>query len=113
MFVNYNIYKTLKIGQENNFYYIHCLETKKIHNLEPMSHGMMHIVNYMVEFKKLNLYSITKCYIQIQKKVDSIDSKSKKLHPTNIWNDNTSYKINDSCCVIPITNIINIKQYNI
>ncbi len=103
----------MKIGQENKFLLYSLFRNKKFHNLEPMSHGMMHIVNYMVEFKKLNIYSITKCHIQIQKKNNSIDSKLEKLHPTNIWNDNTNYKINNSHCVIPITNTINIKQYNI
>jgi len=64
----------LKIGQEINLYYIHCLETKKIHNLEPMSHGMMHIVNYMVEFLKLNIYSITKCHNKINKIIQLIQN---------------------------------------
>ncbi len=103
----------MKIGQENNFYYIHCLEILKIHNLEPMSHGMMHIVNYMVEFFNLIYIQLQNAISKYQKNKNSIDSKSKKLHPTNIWNDNTSYKINDSHCVIPITNTINIKQYNL
>jgi hypothetical protein len=50
MFVNYNKYKYIENWSKIFFYYIHCLETKKIHNLEPMSHGTMHIVNYMVDF---------------------------------------------------------------
>jgi hypothetical protein len=46
------------------------------------------------------------------KEIDGlIDSKSKSLHVTNIWNDNTNYEINDSYHVTPITNIINIEQY--
>jgi hypothetical protein len=46
------------------------------------------------------------------KEIDgSIDSKSRALHVTNIWNDNIDYEINDSYHVTPITNIINIEQY--
>jgi hypothetical protein len=46
------------------------------------------------------------------KEIDgSIDSKSKSLHVTNIWNDNTNYEINDSYHVTPITKKINIEQY--
>jgi hypothetical protein len=44
---------------------------------------------------------------------DSIYSKSKPLHPVNIWNDNTNNEINDSCLAISITNTINIEHYMI
>jgi DNA-directed RNA polymerase subunit beta' len=41
----------LKIDQEKC---IHHLETHKNHNLELISHGMMHILNYIMEFLKLD-----------------------------------------------------------
>jgi len=37
----------------------------------------------------------------------------KKSHLTNIWNDNMDYHMNDSHRVIPITNIINVEQYDL
>ncbi len=40
---------------------------------------------------------------------DSIDSKSKPLHSTNIWIDN----INDPHFTIPIRNTINIEHYDL
>jgi hypothetical protein len=36
--------------RELNFYYIHHLKTQKIHDLDLMSHDMMHIVNNIMEF---------------------------------------------------------------
>jgi hypothetical protein len=41
---------------ELNFYYIHHLKTQKIHNLELMSHDLMHIVNNMMEIFILYLF---------------------------------------------------------
>ncbi len=41
-----------------------------------------------------------------------INQKNLKLHPSNIWNENTYYIINYSYCTIFITNIINIEQYD-
>jgi hypothetical protein len=41
------------------------LGTLKIQNLELMSHGMMHIVNYIMEFLRLDIFSTTKCRIQM------------------------------------------------
>jgi hypothetical protein len=49
-------------------------------------------------------------YPNIEEKDNSIESKSKTLHPTNICNENVDYEINDSHCVIPITNIISIEN---
>ncbi len=48
-----------------------------------------------------------------QKMNDSINSKSKASHPTNIWNDNINNEINDWSCTISITNIINIEQHDL
>ncbi len=42
---------------------------------------------------------------------DSIYSKSKPLHPINIWNDNIDNEIHDSHFAILITNTINIEHY--
>jgi hypothetical protein len=44
---------------------------------------------------------------------DSIDSKSKPLHSTNIWTNNINNDINDPCLTIFVTNTINIEQYTI
>jgi len=46
-------------------------------------------------------------------KNDSIHSKSKASHISDIWNDRTNDEINDSHCAIPITNTINIEQYDL
>jgi len=43
---------------------------------------------------------------------DSIYSRSKPLHPINIWNDNINNEVNDLSLVIPITTTINIEHYN-
>jgi hypothetical protein len=42
---------------------------------------------------------------------DSIYSKSKPLHPANIWNDNIDNEINYSCPTIFVTITINIRHY--
>ncbi len=79
-----------------------------------MSNDMMHIVNYMMKFLKLNILSIIKCYIYIYIYIkDSTHSKSKASHLSNIWNDKTNYEINDAHCAIHITNTINIEQYDL
>jgi len=44
---------------------------------------------------------------------DSIDSKSKPLHLTNIWTNDINNEINDSWLTILITNIINIEHYDL
>jgi hypothetical protein len=44
---------------------------------------------------------------------DSINSKSKPSHPTNIWNNNIDCEINYSHNAILVTNIINIEQYDL
>jgi hypothetical protein len=41
---------------------------------------------------------------------DSIYSKSKSLHLTNIWIDNIDNEIDDPCRKIPITSTINIEH---
>jgi hypothetical protein len=43
---------------------------------------------------------------------DSIYSKSKPLHLSNIWNDDINNEVNDSHPTIPIINIINIEHYD-
>jgi hypothetical protein len=52
-------------------------------------------------------YSIT------QEIEDSTYSKSKTSHLTNIWNDSIDNHMNDSHCAIPITNTIDVKQYDL
>jgi hypothetical protein len=44
---------------------------------------------------------------------DSIYSKSKPLQIVNIWNEDIDNEINDSCSIIFISNIINIKHYDL
>ncbi len=44
---------------------------------------------------------------------DSIYSKSKPLHPINIWNNDKYNEVNDSWLVIPIAKIINIEHYDL
>ncbi len=44
---------------------------------------------------------------------NSIDSKSKPLHSTNIWINDTSNEVNDPCPIIPIPNTINIEHYDL
>jgi hypothetical protein len=46
-------------------------------------------------------------YPNMEEMNDSIYSKSKPLHPINIWNNNKDNEVNDSCLVIPITKTIN------
>jgi hypothetical protein len=52
-------------------------------------------------------------YPNIKKMDDSIDSKSKPLHSTNIWIDEIKNEINDSHPTILVTNTINIEHYNL
>jgi hypothetical protein len=44
---------------------------------------------------------------------DSTYSKSKTSHLTNIWNDNIDDHMNDSHRAIPITNTIDVEQYDL
>jgi hypothetical protein len=44
---------------------------------------------------------------------DSIDSKSKPLHSTNIWIDDVNNEINDPHPTIFVINTINIEHYNL
>jgi hypothetical protein len=44
---------------------------------------------------------------------NSIDSKSKPLHATNIWINNIDNETNDQCLTIPRANIINIEHYDL
>jgi hypothetical protein len=44
---------------------------------------------------------------------DSIDSKSKPLHSTNIWIDDINNEINDPHPIILVPNIINIEHYDL
>ncbi len=52
-------------------------------------------------------------YPNIEEMDDSIDSKSKPLHSTNIWIDNIDNEINDPRPIILVTNIINIEHYHL
>ncbi len=73
---------------------------------------MMHILNNMMKFLKLNLFSTTKCHIRTQKN-DSIDSKSKPLHSTNIWIDDINNEVNDPHPTILVIKKINIEHYDL
>jgi hypothetical protein len=44
---------------------------------------------------------------------DSIYSKSKPLHSTNIWIDDIDNEINDQHSIVHVTNTINIKHYDL
>jgi hypothetical protein len=44
---------------------------------------------------------------------DSIDSKSKPLHSTNIWMNDIDNEINDPHLTSLVTNIINIEHYDL
>ncbi len=64
----------------------------------------------------LKIKSIFNCqmpYPNIEKMDDSIDSKSKPLHSTNIWIDDINNEINDPCLIVLVTNIINIEHYDL
>jgi hypothetical protein len=52
-------------------------------------------------------------YLNTKKMDDSIDSKSKLLHSTNIWIDDINNEVNDPCPTIPVTNTINIERYDL
>jgi hypothetical protein len=69
---------------------------------------MTYRINNRIEFFKLHIFSIIKCHIQVYIKDNSIDSKSRTSHPINVWDE-----INDSRHGIPITNTINIEQYDL
>jgi hypothetical protein len=52
-------------------------------------------------------------YPNAQKMDDSVDSKSKPLHSTNIWTNNLDNEINYPCPIILVTNTINIEHYDL
>jgi hypothetical protein len=52
-------------------------------------------------------------YLNIEKMDDSIDSKSKPLHSTNIWIDDVDNEINDPRPIILVMNTINIEHYDL
>jgi hypothetical protein len=54
-------------------------------------------------------------YLNIEKMGDSINSKSKPLHSTNIWINNIDNEVNDPHPTIPVTNtiILNIMIYDL
>jgi hypothetical protein len=59
-------------------------------------------------------YIINKKMIFKYKKVDgTIGEKLKTSLSINIRNDNIEYEINGLHCVIPITNTINVEQYDL
>jgi len=65
--------------RELNFYYIHHLKTQKNHDLDLMSHDMMHIVNNIMEFLVLYLFSITKFDIKYGRNRPFNQSKKIKI----------------------------------
>ncbi len=65
--------------RELNFYYIHHLKTQKIHDLDLMSHDMLHIVNNIMDFLILYLFSITKFDIKYGRNRQSNQSKKFKI----------------------------------
>ncbi len=76
----------LKIGLKNNFPYIHqYLETRKIHNLELMSHGMIHIANFKQKFFKQIYFQLQNAIFKYKGIDYLIHLKLKSLHLTNIW----------------------------
>ncbi len=57
---------------------------------------MMHIVNNMMDFLRLSLFfNYQMPYPNTKNMDDSIDSKSKPLHSTNIWTNDINNEIND------------------
>jgi hypothetical protein len=52
-------------------------------------------------------------YPNIEKMDDSIDSKSKSLHSTNIWIDDVNNEVSDPHPTILIINTINIEHYDL
>jgi hypothetical protein len=74
---------------------------------------MMHIVNMMMKFLRLIYFQLQKCHIQIQRKDDSIYSKLKPLHSTNIWTNTINNEVNDTYPIILVINTINIEHYNL
>jgi hypothetical protein len=52
-------------------------------------------------------------YPNIKEMDDSINSKSKPLHSTNIWSNDIDNEINDSHPIILVTNTINIEHYDL
>jgi hypothetical protein len=64
-------------------------------------------------FKIKSIFNYQMPYPNAQKMDDSIDSKSKPLHSTNIWTNNINNEINYPCPRILITNTINIEQYDL
>ncbi len=52
-------------------------------------------------------------YPNIKEMDDLIDSKLKPLHSTNIWVNDINNEINDPRPIILVTNVINIKHYDL
>jgi hypothetical protein len=52
-------------------------------------------------------------YINIEYMDNSIDSKSKPLHSTNIWTNGINNEVNDPRPTIFVTNTINIEHYDL
>jgi hypothetical protein len=52
-------------------------------------------------------------YPNIKKMDESIDSKSKPLHSTNIWTNDIDNEVNDQHPTILVTNTINIEHYDL
>jgi hypothetical protein len=79
-----------------------------------MSHGMMHIANIKTKvFKKKIVFNYKMSYSNTKEIDDSTYSKLKTLQLTNIWNDIIDDHMNDSHYAIPITNKIDVEQYDL
>jgi hypothetical protein len=92
---------------------IHHLKTQKIHNLKLMWHGVIHIVNNMMEFLRLNIFFNSKTPYPNTKEWMIQLIQNQNHQPTNIWNDNIDNEINDWSRTISITNTTNIEQHDL
>ncbi len=84
----------MQLGINVIWYYVYCQQRDEISKIKS-------IFNYQMPYpntKEMN---------------DSIYSKSKPLQIVNIWNEDIDNEINDSCSIIFISNIINIKHYDL
>ncbi len=73
---------------------------------------MMQIVN-MSTFIRLIYFQPPNAISKYKKMDDSIDSKLKPLHSTNIWTNNINNDINYPHPTTLVTNTINIEHYDL
>ncbi len=74
-----------------------------------MTYYPLHDENFQIK----SIFNDKMPQLKIKEIDDSINSKSKALCPSNIWNDNIDYDINYSHHAIPIKNAINIKHCDV